>query len=154
MKNSDCAGLEGSGTAEEPVDTCDSVESTADGKFSRRTFLGVAAALAVLPQTTSAKVSNPTTIIENQIVTDDGAYLVTDCGSVPGGLNNIHVQDNMNDGPLKVEGIHDENGWSGIGLRRSSSPIEIGTDLDPEDARNLAARLVFAADAAEGKYDD
>jgi hypothetical protein len=60
----------------------------------------------------------------------------------------------MNDGPLDVEGVHEENGWSGVGLRWRSGPIEIGTSLDPDRARDLAARLVVAADAAEGKFED
>lgn len=145
---------EPSGMGDESSDTDDSVEPTIDGEFSRRTFLGAAAALAVLPQTTSAEASNPSPIIEDRTVTDDGTYSVTDCGSVPGGLNNIHVQADMNNGPLEVEGIHEKNGWSGVGLRWSSGSIEVGTGLDPDDARDLAARLVVAADAAEGKFDD
>jgi hypothetical protein len=60
----------------------------------------------------------------------------------------------MNDGPLEVEGVYEENGWSGVGLRWTSGPIEVDTGLNPDDARDLAARLVVAADAAEGKFDD
>ncbi|ERG96427.1 hypothetical protein [Haloquadratum walsbyi] len=45
----------------------------------------------------------------------------------------------MNHGPLEVEGVHEENGWSGVGLRWTSGPIEVGTDLDPDDARDLVA---------------
>lgn len=87
-------------------------------------------------------------------MTDDGTYSVTDCGSVSGGLNNDHVTEDMNDGPLEVEGVREKSGWSGVGLRWRSGPIEVGTGLDPDDARDLAARLVVAADAAEGKFDD
>ncbi|WP_303703831.1 hypothetical protein [Haloquadratum walsbyi] len=87
-------------------------------------------------------------------MTDDGTYSVTDCGSVPRGLNNFHVTAKMNHGPLEVEGVHEENGWSGVGLRWTSGPIEVGTGLDPDDARDLTARLVVAAEAVEGKFDD
>lgn len=125
-----------------------------DGGFSRRTFLGAAAALAALPQTASAETPDQDNVIEDRSVTDDGTYSVTDCGSVPGGLNNVNVSADMNDGPLHVEGVREENGWSGVGLRWTSGPIEIGTGLDPDAARELASRLQVAADAAEGKFDD
>jgi hypothetical protein len=118
--------------------------------MQRRQFLAAAAALATLPQTASTDSTAPRKIVKDRSVTDDGAYSVTDCGSVPGGLNNVHVTADMNDGPLEVEGVHEEGGWSGVGLRWTSGPIEVGTSLDPEDARDLAARLVVAADAAEG----
>jgi len=122
--------------------------------MQRRQFLAAAAALAALPQTASADSPAPQEIVEDRSVTDDGTYSVTDCGSVPGGLNNVLVTADMNDGPLEVEGVHEEGGWSGVGLRWTSGPIEVGTGLDPDDARDLAARLVVAADAAEGKFDD
>jgi hypothetical protein len=128
-------------------------EVATDGGFSRRSFLGAAAALAALPQTASAETPDPNTVIEGRSVTGDGTYSVTDCGSVPGGLNNVHVTADMNDGPLEVEGVHEENGWSGVRLRWSSGPIEVGTGLGPDDARDLAARLVVAADAAEGNLE-
>jgi hypothetical protein len=118
--------------------------------MQRRQFLAAAAALAAFPQTASADSPAPREIVEDQSVTDDGAYSVTDCGSVPGGLNNVHVTAEMNDGPLEVEGVYEEGGWSGVGLRWTSGPIEVGTGLDPDDARDLAAWLVVAADAAEG----
>jgi hypothetical protein len=118
--------------------------------MQRRQFLAAAAALATLPQTASTDSTAPRKIVKDRSVTDDGAYSVTDCGSVPGGLNNVHVTADMNDGPLEVEGVHEEGGWSGVGLRWTSGPIEVGTSLDPEDARDFAARLVVAADAAEG----
>jgi hypothetical protein len=121
--------------------------------MQRRTFLGTAAALAGLPQVAGAETPDAGAVIENRSVTDDGTCSVTDCGSVPGGLNNVHVMADMNDGPLEVEGVHEENGWSGVGLRWSSGPIEGGTGLDPDDARDLAARLVVAADAAEGNLE-
>lgn len=122
--------------------------------MQRRQFLAAAAALAALPQTASAETSDPNHVIEDRSVTDNGDYSVTDCGSVPGGLNNVHVRAEMNDGPLDVEGVHEENGWSGFGLRWRSGPIEVGTGLDPDDARELAGRLLVAADAAEGKFDE
>lgn len=118
--------------------------------MQRRHFLAAAAALAALPQTATAETPNPESVIEDRSVTDDGTYSVTDCGSVPGGLNDVHIAADMNDGPLDVEGVHEENGWSGVGLRWRSAPVEVGTGLDPDDARDLAARLVVAADAAEG----
>jgi hypothetical protein len=59
----------------------------------------------------------------------------------------------MNDRPLVVEDVHEENGWSGVGFRRSFRPIEVATGLDPADARDLAARLVVAGDAAEGNLE-
>ncbi len=118
--------------------------------MQRRQFLAAAAALAALPQAATADTGRAEKIVEDRSVTDDGTYSVTDCGSVPGGLNNVHVTADMNDGPLEVEGVHEENGWSGVDLRWSSGPIEVGTGLDPDDARDLAARLVVAADAAEG----
>ncbi|CAM2992420.1 MULTISPECIES: hypothetical protein [Halobacterium] len=118
--------------------------------MQRRQFLAAAAALATLPQAATADTGRAEGIVEDRSVTDDGTYSVTDCGSVPGGLNNVHVAADMNDGPLDVEGVHEENGWSGVGLRWRSGPIEVGTGLDPDDARDLAARLVVAADAAEG----
>jgi hypothetical protein len=121
--------------------------------MQRRQFLAAAAALTALPQSASAETPDPDTVIEGRSVTDNGAYSVTDCGSVPGGLNNVHVTADMNDEPLEVEGVHEENGWSGVGLRWRSGPIEVGTGLDPDDARDLAARLVVAADAAEGNLE-
>jgi hypothetical protein len=122
--------------------------------MQRRQFLAAAAALAALPQTASAETPDPNSIIENRNVTDDGTYSVTDCGSVPGGLNNVHVTAYMNDGPLEVEGVREDGGWSGVGLRWTSGPVEVGTGLDPDAARDLAARLVVAAEAAEGKFED
>jgi hypothetical protein len=122
--------------------------------MQRRQFLAAAAALTALPQSTSAEALDPDDVIEDRSMTDDGTYSVTDCGSVPGGLNNVHVTAEMNDDPPEVEGVHEENGWSGVGLRWSSGPIEVGTGLDPDDARDLAARLVIAADAAEGEFDE
>ena len=110
--------------------------------------------LATIPQTTTADTSRVEEIVEDRSVTDDGTHSITDCGSVLSGLNNVHVTADMNDDPLNVEGVHEENGWSGVDLRWSSGPIEVGTGLDPEDARDLAARLVVAADAAEGKFDE
>ena len=68
-----------------------------DGGFSCRTFLGAAAALAALPQSASAEMSDPDNVIEDRSVTDDGTYSVTDCGSVPGGLNNVNVTADMNE---------------------------------------------------------
>jgi len=121
--------------------------------MQRRQFLAAAAALAALPQTASAGSTPPREIVEDRNVTDDGTYSVTDCGSVPGGLNNVLVTADMNDGLIEVEGVHEENGWSGVGLRWRSGPIEVGTGLDPDDARDLAARLVVAADAAEGELE-
>jgi hypothetical protein len=118
--------------------------------MQRRQFLAAAAALAAFPQTASADSPAPREIVEDRSMTDDGTYSVTDCGSVSGGLNNVHVTAEMNDGPLEVEGVQEEGGWSGVGLRWTSGPIEVGTGLDPDDARDLAARLVVAADAAEG----
>jgi hypothetical protein len=122
--------------------------------MQRRQFLAAAAALAALPQTASAEIPDPNNVIEDQTVTDDGTYSHTDCGSVPGSLNDVHVAADMNDGPLTVQATNEENGWSGVGLGWSSGPIEVGTCLDPDDARDLAARLVVAADAAEGEFDD
>lgn len=122
--------------------------------MQRRQFLAAAAALASLPQTAAGDTPAPEDIVQDRSVTDDGTYSVTDCGSVPGGLNNVQVTADMNDGPLEVEGVHEQNGWSGVGLRWSSGSIKVGTGLDPDDARDLAARLVVAADAAEGKFDD
>lgn len=122
--------------------------------MQRRTFLVAAAALAGLPQMAGAEASDPGEVIEDTSVTDDGTYSVTDCGSVSGGLNNVHITADMNDGPLDVEGVHEENGWSGVGLRWRSGPIEVGTGLDPDDVRELAGRLLVAADAAEGKFDE
>lgn len=121
--------------------------------MQRRQFLTAAAALAALPQTVSAETSGPKSVIKDRSVTNDGTYSLTDCGSVPGGLNNFHITADMNDGPLEVEGVHEEDGWSGVGLRWTSGPIEVGTGLDPDDARDLAARLVVAADAAEGNLE-
>ena len=122
--------------------------------MQRRNFLAAAAALTVLPQTASADSLAPREIVEDRSVTDDGTYSVTDCGSVLGSLNNVHVTADMNDSPLEVEGVHEVDGWSGVGLRWSSGPIEVGTSLDPDDARDLAARLVVAADAAEGELEN
>ncbi len=122
--------------------------------MQRRQFLAAAAALAALPQTASGDSPAPQEIVEERSVTNDGTYSLTDCGSVPGGLNNILVTADMNDGPLEVEGVNEEGGWSGVGLRWTSGPIEVGTGPDPDDARDLAARLVVAADAAEGQFDD
>jgi hypothetical protein len=122
--------------------------------MQRRTFLGAAAALAGPPQVAGAETPDAGAVIEDRSVTDDGTYSITDCGSVPGGLNKVHVTADMNDGPLEVEGVYEENGWSGVGLRWTSGPIEVDTGLNPDDARDLAARLVVAADAAEGKFDD
>lgn len=122
--------------------------------MQRRQFLAAAVALGLVPSAANGKDPAPERIVEDWSVTDDGAYSVTDCGSVPGGLNNVHVRTSMNDGPLEVEGVYEENGWSGVGLRRSSGHVEVGTGLDPDDARDLAVRLVVAADAAEGKFDD
>jgi hypothetical protein len=122
--------------------------------MQRRQFLAAAAALTGLPRAAEAEMTGASDIVEDRSVTDDGTYSLTDCGSVPGGLINVTVQAEMNDGPLEVEGVREENGWSGVGLRWSSGPIEVGTGLDPEDARDLAARLVVAADAAEGKLDE
>jgi len=122
--------------------------------MQRRQFLAAAAALTGLPRAVEAEMAGASDIIEDRSLTDDGTYSLTDCGSAPGGLNSVTVQAEMNDGPLEVEGVCEENGWSGVGLRWSSGPIEGGTGLDPEDARNLAARLVVAADAVEGKLDE
>jgi hypothetical protein len=122
--------------------------------MQRRQFLAAAVALGLVPWPVNGKVPAPGRIIEDRSVTDDGTYSVTNCGSVPGDLNEVLVQSEMNDGPLEVEGIHEKNGWSGVGIRWSSGPIEVGTNLDPDDARDLAARLVVAADAAEGEFDD
>ena len=122
--------------------------------MQRRQFLAAATALTGLPRVAEAEGAGASDIVEDRSVTDDGTYSLTDCGSVPGGLNNVTVQAEMNDGPLEVQGVHEENGWSGVGLRWSSGPIEVGTGLDPDDARDLAARLVVAADAAEGEFDE
>ncbi|WP_323677589.1 hypothetical protein [Halorubellus sp. PRR65] len=122
--------------------------------MQRRQFLAAATALAVLPQTAACDTATIEEIVEDRSVTNDGDYSVTDCGSIPGGLNNVHVRADMNDGPIKVKGVHEKGGWSGVGLRWTSGPIEVGTSLDPDDARDLAARLVVAAEAAEGKFDD
>ncbi|ELY79242.1 hypothetical protein [Natrinema pallidum] len=120
--------------------------------MQRRQFLAAVAAHAAVPQTAAGITPVPEAIIENRSLTDDGTYSVTDCGSVPGDLNSVLVRADLNDGPLEVEGVHEEGGWSGVGLRWTSGPIEVDTGLDPEDARDLAARLVVAADTAEGKY--
>ena len=154
MKKSDCAGLQHSGPTGESIGADSSTESDTDSDFSRRTFLGAAAALILLPQTASADKPSPEGVIEDRSVADDGTYALTDCGSVPGNLNNIQVQADMKDWPFEVEGVREDDGWSGVGLRWSSGPVEVGTGLDPETARDLAARLVVAADAAEGKLDN
>jgi hypothetical protein len=122
--------------------------------MQRRNFLAAFAALATLPQTAAADAPVASEIVEDRTVTDDGTYAHTHCGSVPGSLNDVHVAADMNDGPLTVQVTNEENGWSGVGLGWSSDPIEVGTCLDPDDARDLAAHLVVAADAAEGEFDD
>lgn len=154
MKKSDRGGLEPSATTDESTGADTSTEPDTDGGFSRRTFLGAAAALTLLPQTASAATPSAEQVVEGQSVADDGTYALTDCGSVPGNLSNVQVQADMNDGPLEVEGVREEDGWSGVGLRWSSGTVEVGTGLDPEAARDLAAWLVVAADAAEGKLED
>jgi hypothetical protein len=78
--------------------------------MQRRQFLAAAAALAALPQAATADTGRAEGIVEDRSVTDDGTYSITDCGSVPGGLNNVHVTADMNDGPLNVEGVHEEDG--------------------------------------------
>ena len=122
--------------------------------MQRRQFLATAAAFAALPQSASVDSLVSQEIVEDRSVTDDGTYSVTDRGSVSGGLNTVLVTVDMNDGPLEVEGVHEEGGWSGVGLRWSSGPIGVGTGLDPDDARDLAARLEIKADAVERKFDD
>ena len=128
---------------------------TSGGGLSSKS-LGAAAALSTLAATggtAAAEETDAGSLIEERSVSEGGTYSVTDCGSVPGGLNDVHIQADMNDGPVAVEGIHEPEGWSGVGLRWTSGPIEVGTGLDPEDARDLAARLVVAADAAEGEFE-
>jgi hypothetical protein len=122
---------------------------------NRRQFLGAAAAaaLAGLPQSASAETPDPRSVIEGQRLTDDGTYSITDCGTVPGNLNSVTVEADMNDDPLEVEGVHEEEGWNVVELSWSSGPVEASTGLDPDDARDLAARLVVAADAAEGEFE-
>lgn len=122
--------------------------------MQRRNFLAAATALATLPQTAAADAPRAAEIVEDRTVTDDGTYRQTDCGSVPGSLTDVHVVTDMNDGPLTVQATSEENGWSGVGLGWSSGSIEVGTCLNPEDARDLAARLVVAADAAEGTLEE
>lgn len=119
----------------------------------RRGFLGAAAGLAALPAAASAEPAEASGVIEDVSTCYDGTYTAADCGSVQGSLNNVHIGADMNDGPLTVKGIHEEGGWSGVGLRWTSGPIEVGTNLDPEDARDLADRLRVAADVAEGKVE-
>lgn len=126
--------------------------------MQRRQFLAAAAALTALPQAAQAEAAGNTTtpgeIVEDRSVTDDGTYSLTDCGSVPGGLNNVHVTAEMNDGPLEIEGVHEENGWCGVGLRWSSGPIEVGTGLDPDDAREEFAGVPVNQSVPEGTDGD
>ena len=119
--------------------------------MQRRQFLAAAAALATLPEAASTDGQAAAEIVEDRSVTDDGSYSITDCGSVPGGLTDVFVASDMNDGPLQIEGVHEEDGWSGVSLRWESGAIEVGTQLEPGDARDLARRLEVAADAAEGE---
>ncbi|MDS0223811.1 hypothetical protein NDI54_21005, partial [Haloarcula sp. S1AR25-5A] len=101
----------------------------------------------------SAETPDPRSVIEEQSVRDDGNYSITDCGAVPGNLNKVTVEAEMNDDPIEVEGVHDEEGWNVVELSWISGPVEANTGLDPDDARDLAARLVVAADAAEGEFE-
>lgn len=91
--------------------------------IQRRQFLAAAAALAVLPQTANADSPAPHEIVEDRSVMDDRTKSLTDCGSVPGSLNNVHVTADMNGGPFKVEEVHEEGDWSGVGLRWMSGSI-------------------------------
>ena len=119
--------------------------------MQRRQFLAAAAALATLPEAASTDGQAAAEIVQDRSVTDDGSYSITDCGSVPGDLTDVFVASDMNDGPLQVKGVHEENGWSGVSLRWESGAIEVGTQLEPDDARDLARRLEVAANAAEGE---
>jgi hypothetical protein len=119
--------------------------------MQRRQFLAAAATLAMLPQPASAGAQTAAEVVEDRSVTDDGSYSISDCGSVPGGLTDVCVASDMNDGPLQVKGVHEDNGWSGVSLRWESGAIEVGTQLEPDVARDLARRLEVAADAAEGE---
>ena len=102
MEKSERGGIEPSATTGESTSVT-STESDTDGGFSRRTFLDAAAALTLPPQTASAATPSVEQVVEDRSVADDGTYALTDCGSVPGNLNDIRVQAKMNDGPLEVK---------------------------------------------------
>lgn len=135
----------------------DSPENKSGGT-TRRRFLGAAAAAAGLTAlsgtTTASEAPDAEAIIDEQWGPDDDPYTVTDCGSVPGELGDIQVATDMADGPIEVDGIYEPRGWSGVGLKFTTDAVNIGTSINPDAARDLAKRLLVAADAAEGKHGD
>lgn len=118
--------------------------------MQRHKFLGAAAAAMSLSAEAAAGDAESNEIVEDKQVSDGGDYIVTECGSVPAGLGDIHVWDETEEKPIDVKAIYSAEGWSGVGIDWSSGPVSIATSLTPEDARGLAERLKVAADAAEG----
>jgi len=64
MKKSDCGGLEPSVTTDESTNADNGTESIIESVFSRQTFFGAAAALALLPQAASADSPSAEEIVE------------------------------------------------------------------------------------------
>jgi len=135
----------------------DSPEQESSGT-TRRRFLGAAAAAAGLAgfTGTSAATESPTpnSVIENQYGADDGPYTVTECGAVPGELGTVQVGTDMADGPVEVTGVYEPDGWSGVSLSFTTDAVDVSTGLNADDARELADRLIIAAEAAEGQHGD
>jgi hypothetical protein len=91
-------------------------------------------------------------LIENREVTEDGSYAVTQYASVTGKLDfDARHTDPHSD--VTVEATYEQNGYCCVALDMAVGGVRIGTTFEPSDARDLAARLTKAADAAEGEID-
>lgn len=121
--------------------------------MQRRKFLGAAAAAMALSGEVAADAPESSDLVEDRQVTDDGDYVVTECGSVPGDLGEVDVWGESWRDPIDISAVYDAEGWSGVVVLWKAGPVRVDTSLEPDDARELAERLKVAADAAEGGSD-
>jgi hypothetical protein len=82
---------------------------------------------------------------------DCGEYRLLTTDAIEGGTTAADVCLDSSSSEIVVEGIYESGGWSGVGLRVTSSVVSVDTGLTPTDARDLADRLLEAADVAEGE---
>lgn len=154
MKKSDRDGLERSVTREESNGST-TTQALTDGGFSRRKFLGAAAALAGL---TGAANGAAATQLEPDI--SRGMDCVrADCGSVttPGPVAEMFAI--PEEGGVRIEGYRaedtDEHSVQMDIYTGSSEPrLSLKQILSPEDARDNARRLNAAADVAAGETEE
>ena len=123
-----------------------------DASTTRRRLLGGAAALATIPAVTSADADVEDGSDETTVDTDEYGPRRTPTGKLTGLWSSTELgEETDDDAEVSVVGYyHDDDEPNQVEMWVSTRPARTCLNLDVEETRELARRLLDAADAAEG----